>query len=66
MAAAEGQQEELSPKDFAAKMQNIVDDASLSLALGVGDSLGIFNIMAKLENFESSESIAKKAGLNER
>lgn len=66
MAAAEAKHEELSPKDFAARMQNIVDNASLSLALGVGDSLGIFNVMAKLENFESSENIAKEAGLNER
>ena len=66
MAASEAQREELSPKDFAVRMQNVVDDASLSLALGIGDSLGIFNVMAKLENFESSENIAKEAGLNER
>ena len=58
--------EELPPDKFAEKFTRLIDDASVSMAMGVGDELGIFSVMAQMEKPETSEVIAKKSGLVER
>ena len=58
--------EELPPDKFAEKITRLIDDASVSMAIGVGDELGIFSVMAQMEKPEISEVIAKKSGLVER
>jgi len=57
---------ELSPEKFAANLINIIDNAALSMAMGVGAALGLFSVMAELDQPESSDVIAKRAGLIER
>ena len=69
MAASEksgSNSNELSPEKFAAYMINIIDNAAISMAMGVGAALGLFSVMAELDQPESSDVIAKKAGLIER
>jgi len=57
---------ELSQEKFAANLINIIDNAALSMAMGVGAALGLFSVMAELDQPESSDVIAKRAGLIER
>ena len=58
--------DELAPKTFMARMINVIDNAALSMAMGVAAELGLFSVMAELDKPESSDVIAKKAGLVER
>ena len=57
---------ELPPEKFAEKMINMIDNTALSMAMGIGSTLGLFSVMAELDEPERSDVIAEKAGLVER
>ena len=58
--------EVLAPEKFAEKMINVMDNTALSMAIGIGSTLGLFSVMAGLDEPERSDVIAKKADLVER
>ena len=67
MASSElGSPNEVSSEQFAGWLAKVMDNTSLSMAMGVGAELGLFSIMAEFENPETSDFIAQKAGLVER
>lgn len=57
---------DLSPEQFAKKLTNVLDNAGLSMAIGVGSTVGLFSVLADLNQPETVDVIAKKAGLVER
>ena len=57
---------ELPAEAFAEKMMNVMNNAGLSMSLAIGNNVGLFNAMAKLEQPETSLKIAQEAGLVER
>lgn len=52
-------------EEFAARVTNVIDDASLAILLSIGHQTGLFDTMAQLPPSTSAQ-IADAAGLNER
>ena len=61
-----GSPNDVSSEQFAGWLAKVMDNTSLSLALGIGAELGLFSVMAELEGPATSDFIAEKAGLVER
>ena len=51
---------------FSQKMIDILNYGSLNLAMGIGYSLGLFDILDTFDSPENIETIAEKSGLNSR
>ncbi len=57
---------EMSEEAFSSKMLDTLNCSALSMGIAIGDYVGLFEAMSKLEEPKTSFEIAAKAGLNER
>ncbi len=57
---------ELPADKFTEKLCTVFNNAGLSMALAIGNSVGLFDAMAKLEKPATSQEISLEAGLVER
>ena len=58
--------DELPTEQLAKKLVDMVDNAAVSIAVGMGSELGLFSVMSELSEPATSDLIAEKAGLIER
>lgn len=58
--------QELPAEKFTEKLCTVFNNAGLSMALAIGNSVGLFDAMAKLEKPATSQEISLEAGLVER
>ncbi len=57
---------EMSEDEFSNKMLDVLNNSALSMGVAIGDYVGLFKAMAKLDQLKTSAEIASEAGLNER
>eukprot|EP00794_Sanderia_malayensis_P012706 gene12706-14011_t len=57
---------EMPEEEFGDKMMQVLNNSALSMGIAIGDQVGLFKTLSKLEGPKTSAQIASECGLNER